>query len=203
MLATLLMFCCAALSTDGPRTMNGAVTVDSKISTDAAASETAKSSKPDAPTPKVAAFSASEEAETGTGAGTSAAEPASSSAVSFANTPVRPASNEAYETPRKRAIWYGLMVAGHSGAAFDAWTTRRAISGGYGTESDPTQRPFVHSGAIYATTQVSPLLMDYVGRKMMRSRYPLLRRFWWIPQAGSASLSFGSAIHNYRVVPSN
>lgn len=198
MLATLLMFCCAALPGDGLRTTNGTVTVNAKVSVGASVSESAKSNKPDAPTPKVAAFSGSEEAETGTGA--SAAEPASSSAISFANTPVRPASNEEYETPRKRAIWYGLMFAGHSGAAFDAWTTRRAISGGYGTESDPTERPFAHSGAIYATTQVSPLLMDYVGRKMMRSRYPLMRRFWWIPQAGSASISFGSAIHNYRIV---
>ena len=119
----------------------------------------------------------------------------------IASVPVQPAATESFETPRKRMIWYGLLAAGHGTAAFDAWSTRRAISGGYGTEGDPLQRPFASSGAIYATTQITPLIMDYVGHRMMRSRSPLLRRFWWVPQTASATVSLGAGIHNYRVVP--
>jgi hypothetical protein len=105
------------------------------------------------------------------------------------------------ESPRQRKIWYALMVTGHSAAAFDAWSTRRAVSGGYGTESDPLMRPFAHSGAMYAATQVSPAVMDYLGHRMMVSNHGLLRRFWWLPQVAGASFSFGAGIHNYRVVP--
>ncbi len=50
----------------------------------------------------------------------------------------------------------GLVAASSGAAAFDAWTTRRAVSGGYGVERDPLLRPFAHSNAIYAATQVSP-----------------------------------------------
>ena len=93
------------------------------------------------------------------------------------------------------------MVTGHSAAAFDAWSTRRAISSGYGTESDPLMRPFAHSGAMYAATQVSPAIMDYLGHRMMISNHGLMRRFWWLPQAAGAGFSFGAGVHNYRVVP--
>ena len=64
---------------------------------------------------------------------------------------------------RKRKIWYTLVAAGHSASVLDAWTTRRAISGGYGVEGDPIQRPFANSGAVYASTQICPLLMDFIG----------------------------------------
>lgn len=113
---------------------------------------------------------------------------------------LKPATPESYETPRQRKIWYGLMAASHGSAAFDAWTTRRAISGGYGVEGDPFQRPFANSNAIYATTQVVPVLMDFLGHRMMRSENPTIRKFWWIPQAASAGVSLGAGIHNYRVV---
>jgi len=92
------------------------------------------------------------------------------------------------------------MAAGHGSAAFDAWSTRRAISGGYGTEGDPLERPFANSGAIYATTQIIPALMDYLGHRMMRSEHPTIRKFWWIPQTASAGVSLGAGIHNYRIV---
>ena len=117
------------------------------------------------------------------------------------SSPVKPAATEPYETPRQRGFWYGLMAVSHGAAAFDAWTTRRAVSGGYGVEGDPLQRPFAHSGAIYATTQVTPLIMDYLGRRMMRSSHPWMRKAWWVPQAASASVSLGAGIHNYNVVP--
>jgi hypothetical protein len=93
------------------------------------------------------------------------------------------------------------MVAGHGTAAFDAWTTRRAITTGYGVEGDPLQRPFANSGAIYATTQVTPLVMDYLGHRMMRSSHSWVRKAWWVPQAASASVSLGAGIHNYSIVP--
>lgn len=98
-------------------------------------------------------------------------------------------------------IWYSLMVADHGTAAFDAWTTRRAVNGGYGVEGDPLQRPFAHSGAIYATTQVTPVIMDYLGHRMMRSNHPWIRKAWWVPQAASASVSLGAGLHNYSIAP--
>jgi len=93
------------------------------------------------------------------------------------------------------------MAFGHGSAAFDAWTTRRAISGGYGVEGDPLMRPFAHSGAIYAATQISPAVMDYLGHRMMTSHHELMRRFWWFPQAAGAGVSLSAGFHNYLVVP--
>src|SRR5215467_13740205 len=58
------------------------------------------------------------------------------------------------ETPTQRKMWYGLMAVSHAGAAFDAWSTRRAISSGYGQEANPFLKPFANSNAIYAATQV-------------------------------------------------
>ena len=75
---------------------------------------------------------------------------------------VKPAIGGTYETARQRKIWYGLVAAGSGAAAFDAWTTRRAVSGGYGVESDPLMRPFAHSNAMYAATQISPVVMDFL-----------------------------------------
>jgi hypothetical protein len=147
--------------------------------------------KPDAPTPKVSVDSS--EPEPG-------AESRSSSEPAPIRAPLKPATPESYETARQRKVWYGLMAAAHGAAAFDAWTTRRAISGGFGTEGDPLQRPFANSGAIYATTQILPALMDYLGYRMMRSEHPTLRKFWWLPQTASAGVSLGAGIHNHRVV---
>lgn len=117
------------------------------------------------------------------------------------NSAVKPPTTDSYETTRQKEIWYGLVAVGHGAAAFDGWTTRRAVNGGYGVEADPLQRPFAHSGAIYATTQITPLVMDYVGRRMMRSRHMLLRKTWWVPQAASASVSLGAGLHNYSMAP--
>jgi hypothetical protein len=91
------------------------------------------------------------------------------------------------------------MAVGHSAAAFDAYSTRRALSGNYGTEGNPLLRPFAHSNAIYAATQVSPAVMDYVGRRMMTSGHPTLRKFWWVPQVAGAGFSFGAGMHNYAL----
>ena len=114
--------------------------------------------------------------------------------------PARPAFTGTYETARQRKIWYGLVFAGHSAAAFDAWSTRRAISGGYGTEANPLLRPFANSGALYAATQVSPAVMDYLGRRMMTSQHTWVRRMWWLPQTAGTGMSLAAGAHNVGLV---
>jgi hypothetical protein len=193
-LTALVLFCCNTISADPPRTPETPTAIEVKSSAPAEPTKEADNAKPDAPTPKAGVSSkAVGEYETGAEGGSVAGEP-----ISLA--PVKPPSTESYETSRQRKIWYELLVASHAAAAFDAWTTRQAVSGGYGVESDPFQRPFAHSGAIYASTQVSPLVMDYLGHRMMRSGHEWMRRAWWVPQAAGASVSLGSGIHNYRVV---
>ena len=125
-------------------------------------------------------------------------EPASlrSSAQPFQ--PFRPVMHPR-ETPGQRKLWYGLMVVGHTGAALDAWSTRRAVSGGYGQEANPFLAPFAHSNALYAATQVSPAIMDFLGKRMMTSQHPFLRKIWWVPQVAGASVSFVAVGHNVSV----
>ncbi len=106
-----------------------------------------------------------------------------------------------YETRPQRKLWYALTLTGSAAAAFDAWSTRRAISGNYGTESNPLLRPFAHSGALYAATQVSPALMDYLGRRMMVSQHRWLRKMWWLPQTAGTGMSLAAGVHNVGVVP--
>jgi hypothetical protein len=126
-------------------------------------------------------------------------EPGEPAVQPFPSSPVKPALERPVPTPRQQKLWYTFMAVSHGAAAFDAWSTRRAITGNYGTESDPFLRPFAHSNAIYAATQVSPLVMDYLGRRMMTSSNPTLRRFWWVPQVAGAGFSFGSGMHNYAL----
>lgn len=191
-LTALLLFCCNTVSG------NSSPTTPTVIETNTLASSNRNAEreppKPDAPRPKTTADSGSKSDLEPGAAGEIAIEPAF-------HGPVKPAITESYETARQKKAWYGLMMLGHGTAAFDAWTTRRVIGGGYGVEGDPLQRPFANSGAIYATTQVTPLLMDFVGRRMMRNKLPWVRKAWWVPQAASASVSLGAGIHNYRVVP--
>ena len=97
-------------------------------------------------------------------------------------------------------MWYGLMAVSHAGAAFDAWSTRRAISGGYGQEANPFLKPFANSNAIYAATQVSPAVMDYLGKRMMTSSNPGIRKLWWVPQVLGSGMSFAAGAHNVSVV---
>jgi len=146
---------------------------------------------PVAPAPKIA------------GDNSSAASPAE--AIQPA-TPIEPANPPKFamrgrmETPRQRVAWIGMSVLGHGTAAFDAYSTRQAVSGGYGNEANPLLRPFAHSGAIYVATQVSPTVMDFLGYKMMRNRRPWVRKMWWMPQAAGAGLSFTAGMHNMSLV---
>lgn len=192
-LTALVLFCCNTLTVDTPRVPEAPVAVESKTASTAEPTAASESGKPDAPMPKPEILSRVE-IEPGSGGG--AATP---SGAPILNSPVKPATPESYETERQRKIWYGLVFLGHGAAVFDAWTTRRAVSGGYGVEGDPLQRPFANTGAIYATTQVTPLILDYVGHRMIRSSHSWIRHSWWVPQAAGASLSLGAGLHNYGI----
>lgn len=131
-------------------------------------------------------------------------EPSASPAIQPASRtplPIKPALTRGYENSRDKKIWYGLMAVSHGAAAFDAWSTRRAVAGGYGTEANPFLRAASHSNMIYAATQVSPAVMDLIGRKMMTSQNRWIRRFWWLPQAAGTGLSISAGVHNTSLVP--
>jgi len=148
---------------------------------DSLAKDSAASALPSMPVPKVA--------------------PKADAEPAFPAMPVKPAVIAIQETPRQRKIWYGLAAVGHAGAAFDAWSTRRAITAGAGTEANPMLRPFAHSGALYVATQASPLLMDYLGKRMMTSQHKWVRKMWWLPQTAGAGMSFAAGAHNTALVP--
>jgi hypothetical protein len=181
-IATLLLICSipqmddtAKVVKDSPAVVSDSATKDSTL---------VAAALPSAPAPKVK----------------TEAESFTPSAAAPPFQPIKPVFTRPRETPRQRKIWYGLALAGHSGAAFDAWSTHRAVAGGYGQEANPMLRPFANSNAIYAATQVSPVFMDFLGKRMMVSRHGWVRKFWWVPQAAGASLSFASGAHNVGIV---
>jgi hypothetical protein len=114
--------------------------------------------------------------------------------------PMKPAYTRPRETRGQRVAWYGLMAAGHGAAAFDAYSTRLAISGNYATETNPFLRPFSHSSALYAVTQLSPAAMDYIGKRMMASQDRWVRKLWWLPQAAGSGFSVFAGVHNLGMV---
>ena len=179
--ATLLLVCSIPQLDDTTKVVNDTPAV---VSDSATKDSTLVAALPSAPAPKVKADP----------------EPITPNAAVQPFLPVKPVFTRPRETPRQRKIWYGLAVAGHSGAAFDAWSTHRAVTGGYGQEANPMLRPFAHSKAIYAATQVSPAFMDFLGKRMMVSQHGWVRKMWWLPQAAGASMSFASGAHNVGVV---
>jgi hypothetical protein len=157
---------------------------------------------PAAPEPKIAADVDAATGGTGAGSVASAAiESRYTPSAPMSISPARALMGRPYETSRQRKLWYALSLTGAGAASFDAWSTRRAISRGYGTEGNPMLRPFSHSGVLYAATQVSPLVMDFVGKRMMVSRHSILRKAWWLPQAVGSGVSVSAAVHNVRMVP--
>jgi len=123
---------------------------------------------------------------------------ATSAFVASSPASVRATRVEDREDRRKR-VWLGLMMAQHSAATFDAWSTRRVISSGEGVELNPTLRPFAGNDSLYAAIQVAPLLFDYVSRRMMNSRYGWARHTWWMPQSLSTAVSVASGAHNLSI----
>ncbi len=180
-IATLLLICSIPQMDDTAKVVNDSPAV---VSENALKDASLAAALPSSPTPKVRAD----------------AEPIAPNPAAQPFQPVRPVFTRPRETPRQRKLWYALTIAGSSGAAFDAWSTKRAVVGGYGQEANPFLSPFAHSNAIYAATQVSPAFMDYVGKRMMVSQNRWVRRFWWLPQAAGASMSFVSGAHNVGVV---
>ena len=108
----------------------------------------------------------------------------------------------AAENAPSRRNWLILSFVQHGAAAFDAYSTRQAISAG-AREEDPFMRPFAQTPAIYFASQAGPVLLDYAARRMQRSRNPLLRRTWWLPQSASTGLFLFSGAHNLRVTTHN
>ncbi|HVB58776.1 MAG TPA: hypothetical protein VNE63_20420 [Candidatus Acidoferrales bacterium] len=102
------------------------------------------------------------------------------------------------ETVPSRRNWIVLAIAQHAAAAFDAYSTREAIGHG-AVEDDPLIRPFAHSTGIYAAIQVSPVVLDFVARRMQRSQNNFIRHTWWLPQSVSTALFLFSGVHNLGV----
>jgi len=130
----------------------------------------------------------------------SLADPAVPEPRPFAFQPVKSAVRHNSASHKEKITWYSLMIATHTGAVLDAWSTRRALSRNFGREGDPLMRPFAHSPTIYVATQVTPLLMDIIGRRAMMSERSWVRKLWWVPQSVMASVSFEAGIHNVRIV---
>jgi hypothetical protein len=181
-IATLLLLCSIPQMDDTAKVVNDSPAVNSDST--AKDSTPVASALPSAPAPKVKTD----------------AEAITPNPSGMPFQPVKAAYTRPRETPRQRKMWYGLALAGHSGAAFDAWSTHRAVAGGYGQEANPFLRPFAHSNAIYGATQVSPLVMDFLGKRMMVSQHGWVRKMWWLPQTAGASFSFVSGVHNVGVV---
>lgn len=100
------------------------------------------------------------------------------------------------ESRRKQLEWTGLAIAASGAATFDAWSTRRAITTTGAQELNPLLRPFAGNGSLYAAIQVGPVLMDFIGKKMMYSRHSWVRHMWWAPQSASFVSSILCGAHN-------
>jgi len=96
-------------------------------------------------------------------------------------------------------LWWVLVGTGHTAAAFDAYSTRRAIQNGRGRELNPLMKPFAKSNALYFATQAQPALLDYVGLRMRHSSKPWVRRLWWVPQVAGTAASLWVGAHNMRI----
>ena len=192
LLATILLLCPFPQTGDtakAPETSTVAVSADS--TSDSSLSQPL----PSAPEPKV-------KTDSEVAASMEAIQPAFTPAPAAAPLMgVRMSVPRAGESATQRHLWYALSITGSGAAAFDAWSTRRAISQGYGTEGNPLLRPFSHSGAMYAATQVSPLVMDFIGKKMMVSEHRWMRNMWWLPQSAGSGFSLFAGVHNTRLVP--
>jgi hypothetical protein len=208
LLAAFLLLCPVPQMADTPDTVSGAPTAAmTSQTTDSSLSEDV----PSAPAPKIrtdveeASNSNPPSLVNSTVAPAAlalrSAEPILPRSAGAPAPPARAPFLRTYETRPQRKVWYALTFAGHGAAAFDAWSTRRAVSGNYGTESNPLLRPFAHNGSLYVATQASPALMDYLGRRMMVSRHSWLRKMWWLPQTAGTGMSLAAGVHNVGIVP--
>jgi hypothetical protein len=110
----------------------------------------------------------------------------------------KPAEIAAAEKRPYTRQWLALSLIQHGAAAFDAYSTRQAISRG-AVEDDPMMRPFAHSGAIYAAIQAGPVMLDFIARRMQHSENGFIRKMWWMPQSVSTAGFLFSGVHNLGV----
>lgn len=111
--------------------------------------------------------------------------------------PAKQAETKYAETyPSRR--WLALSVVQSAAAGFDAYSTRYAVGHG-AVEEDPLMRPFAHSSSIYVVSQLCPVGLDFVARRMQHSPNGFIRRMWWLPQTTSTGMYLFSGIHNMRV----
>jgi hypothetical protein len=110
----------------------------------------------------------------------------------------KPQEIKVAETYPARRSWVALSILQHGAAGFDAYSTRYAVGHG-AVEDDPFLRPFAHSPSIYLVSQLCPLALDLVGRKMQRSQNDFIRRMWWLPQTASTGMYLFSGVHNMHV----
>jgi hypothetical protein len=103
----------------------------------------------------------------------------------------------AIAAPSRRA-WLMLALTEHGAAAFDAYSTRRAVASG-AVEMDPVMRAFAHSPGIYAAIQAGPVVFDLLSRHMQRSENRVLHHTWWLPQTMSIGTSLFAGVHNVQV----
>ena len=201
MLLAALLFLSPLLGNVVPPVSDPAALVDEVPNTTSSAL-TSKETAPRSLTPVTlsASLPSMPQPKSNSDADLSFADPAVPDPHPFAFQPVKPAILHHDNNHNEKITWYSLMVAEHAGAVLDAWSTRRALSRNFGREGDPLMRPFAHSGAIYVATQVTPVLMDIIGRRAMMSERPWVRRLWWVPQSAMASVSFEAGIHNVRIV---
>jgi hypothetical protein len=112
------------------------------------------------------------------------------------NSGKHPEPKNAETYPSRR--WLALSVVQSAAAGFDAYSTRYAVGRG-AVEEDPLMRPFAHSPSIYAVSQLCPVALDFVARRMQRSPNSFIRRMWWLPQTTSTGMYLFSGVHNMHV----
>jgi len=197
LLATVLLLGAMPQSGDLARS---AATLSADVVTEATKDSGSARSLPSMPAPKVKTDAEADGATTGVTANVAVAGAIEPAHAALAIQRVKPAYVRPRETRGQRVAWYTLTAAGSGAAAFDAYSTRRVLAGNHGTESNPLLRPFAHSNAMYAATQVTPAAMDFIGKRMMVSQDRWARRMWWLPQAVELGFSIAAGVHNMSLV---
>src|SRR5258708_33090404 len=107
-IATLLLVCSIPQLDDTTKVVNDSPAV---VSASATKESTLVASVPSAPAPKVKTDF----------------EPIAPNPAARPFQPVKPVFTRPRETSRQRKVWYALALAGPTGAAFDTWSTNRAV----------------------------------------------------------------------------
>jgi len=113
-----------------------------------------------------------------------------------------PAPVAAQVSQNETRTWRGLVIASHSAAFFDAWSTNHAISEGRGYERNPLMKPFAGNGSMYAMTQVAPTGLDFLSHHMLHSNNRFMRTMWWVPQTAFTAGSIWVGTRNVHVANS-